>query len=107
MFQYIFNQSLSQNKIRSKLYTQLIKLVLKYRDPIVYYSLNNNRIKLNLSHQLPFYKKHFPLYSDNLRRLSLFIREYFGNLCMIDIGANIGDSYYLSNQDTNDTYILI
>lgn len=49
----------------------------------------------------------WPTVSENLARLAAFLRTYFGQLRMIDVGANIGDSYCLAGGQGCDTYLLI
>ncbi len=107
MYQFILEQALSPNDRKARLYTQLRNQIIKIYDPIVHYDLNNKRLLLNLSHQLPFYRRQFPTYSANLTRLTSFIRTYFGKLLMIDVGANIGDSFCLAAGNDNDQYLLI
>jgi FkbM family methyltransferase len=81
--------------------------ILHVHDPIVHYTLNGKRIALNFSHQLPFTRKEYPTYSANLSRLASFIRNHFGSLQMIDIGANIGDSHALAKSAPGDHFLLI
>ncbi len=107
MFQFILEQTLATNRKKARLYTRIRNQVIRIHDPIVHYELNNKQLLLNLSHQLPFYRKEFPNYSANLARLSSFIRNYFGKLCMIDVGANIGDSFCLAGGYENDQYLLV
>lgn len=89
------------------MFRKILVWILQVHDPVVHYTLNNKRIALNLSHQLPFTRKEYPTYSANLSRLASFLRNHFGNLCMIDIGANIGDSYALAGSDPGDRFLLI
>ncbi len=76
-------------------------------DPVVHYTLNGKRLALNLSHQIPFTRKEIPTYSENLSRVTSFIRDHVGPLCMVDIGANIGDSYALAGSKPGDHFLLV
>lgn len=107
MFQFILDQSLKNNRVGSRLFRYLIQFIVKYYDPVVRYNLNGRQIALNLSHQLPWYRSQFPTYSANLARLAMYIRAWRGALCMIDVGANIGDSYCLVGSKPGDEYLLI
>jgi FkbM family methyltransferase len=106
MFQFILDQALAHGR-RGRIFRKLMFWILQVHDPIVYYTLNNKRIALNLSHQLPFTRKEYPTYSANLSRLASFLRSQLGNLRMIDIGANIGDSYALAGSKPGDRFLLI
>jgi|WetSurMetagenome_2_1015567.scaffolds.fasta_scaffold13467_3 FkbM family methyltransferase len=106
MFQFILDQALAPGR-RGRIFRKLMFWILHVYDPIVHYSLNGKCIALNLSHQLPFTRKEYPTYSDNLSRLASFIRQHFGNLQMIDIGANIGDSHALAKSAPGDRFLLI
>ena len=86
---------------------RLRAFVTRVYDPIVTYELNERRLALPLSHDLPIHRKAFPLYSENLARLARFIRSRRGGLCMIDVGANVGDSYHLSGPQPGDRFLLV
>lgn len=107
LFQFILNQALTNKKVISSFSKRLRRFILRYYDPIVYFNCNGKHIVINLSHELPFYLNLFPIYANNLTRLTSFIRNNFGGLKMIDVGANIGDSYCLSNPQYGDKYLLM
>lgn len=107
MFQFIFDCALSHKPLVRVVFYKIRRLVNRVIDPIVVYKLHGHRLHLNLSHELPFYRKKFPTYSENLSRLTTFIRERRGHLHMIDVGANIGDSYALASSISGDTFLLI
>ncbi len=89
------------------LFKNLRKRALRSGDPIVQWELEGRRIALNLSHQLPFYRRLYPGYSANLTRLTAFLRKHRGALRMIDVGANVGDSYCLARPQASDSFLLI
>lgn len=68
------------------------QLRLALSDPLVSFSLGPSRLRLPLSHELPFYKKTFPEYALNLGRVSFYVKQKYPSLTMIDVGANVGDS---------------
>ncbi len=107
MFQFIFDGALSHKRFVRPVFCTIRRLVTKVIDPTVVYKLHGHSLRLGLSHELPFYRKTFPTYSENLSRLAAFIREQSGHLCMIDVGANIGDSYALASKTNEDAFLLI
>jgi FkbM family methyltransferase len=81
--------------------------VTRFHDPLVTYRLNGRSLKLPLSHGLPWTRRTLPLYADNLRRLAAFVRERHGSLRMIDVGANVGDSYAQAGSLPGDAFLLV
>lgn len=79
----------------------------KFQNPLVRYNLNEKTMILPFTHDLPIHRKLHPTYSENLARLAKFIRSTFGSLCMIDVGANVGDSYYLVDATPQDLFLLV
>jgi FkbM family methyltransferase len=45
-----------------------------------------------LSHGLPRFRQHFPLYSENVGRIGAILSEMDDDLRVIDIGGNVGDT---------------
>ncbi len=89
-------------------FTQRVNNVLtRVHDPLVRYRLNGRVLLLPLSHALPLVRRELPLYSDNLRRLASFLRERPGGLRMIDVGANVGDSWATAGAAPGDAYLLV
>ena len=71
------------------------RMVVAAADPPVRFDLAGVALLLPLSHDLPTLRLMFPLYSDNLRRLTAAIAAKYPDLCVLDIGANVGDSVAL------------
>lgn len=71
---------------------RLIRLLTNFYDPLVSVRIGNEKIKLNLSHQLPEILLLFPNYNFNLARIVKYTEEKVGNSTIIDIGANVGDT---------------
>src|SRR5271166_5414436 len=65
---------------------------LRFSDPLVRYRLGEMTLLLPLSHELPLYRRDLPQYSMNLGRIVAAVQAKYGNLTMIDVGANVGDS---------------
>ncbi len=107
MFQYIFDQSISDSRPRALAFEAIRRLLVRFGDPVVSYRINGRAIAINLAHQLPHCRRIQPFYSANLTRLCAFLREEFGVLRMIDVGANVGDSYCLADPRPSDAYLLI
>jgi FkbM family methyltransferase len=107
MYQFIYDQSILRNKYRWRFFNLLRIHLSKFYDPDVRYTLHGHRISLPFSHPLPIFLKIHPLYSNNLTRLAGFIRAQNGHLKMIDVGANVGDSYCSVDPRSGDAYLLI
>jgi FkbM family methyltransferase len=80
------------NRVRYRVLRGIRRLRLLISDPPVTFSLSAYNLNLLLSHELPFYRRHFPDYAANLGRVSFYARQKYPDLTMIDVGANIGDS---------------
>ncbi len=106
MFQTIFNGALSSGE-KGRLCRRLRRWLLRFSDPLVRWELNGRTLRVNLSHQLPFYRREFPTYSSNLQRLAAALRQSAGQLRMVDVGANIGDSLAIMGVSSEDACLLI
>jgi len=60
-----------------------------------------------ISHRLPIYKAAFRFYDGLPLRLSNFLREKYGYLSLIDVGANIGDTILFCFNNQDDKFIAI
>src|SRR5437870_5489111 len=107
MFQFVFDRATAGRGLSSRIFERLRRAIVRYHDPVVHCNLGGRRVAVNLSHQLPVYRNVFPTYSDNLSRLAAFVRRKCGRLRMIDVGANVGDSYCLIIPRPGDKYLLI
>jgi FkbM family methyltransferase len=68
------------------------KALVRVNDPCVLYNLGAARCRIPLSHDLPLFRKIYPLYSTNIARLAFQVNQKYPNLKGIDIGANVGDT---------------
>lgn len=58
-------------------------------------------------HQLINYLNEFPEYSQNIGRIAKIIKAKYNDLCVIDIGANIGDTVIFIKNETNCPILAI
>jgi len=107
MSQFLLDLSISPRPWVSRVFRALRSATLRVRDPIVAYRLNGYSLALPLSHDLPDNRRVAPIYGDNLRRLCEFLRARNGRLTMIDVGANVGDSWALSSPAEGDRHLLV
>ena len=92
-------------EIKSAIKCILTSIGLKYsRGHLYFYRRRPPRIKatiagfelsMDVEHSLPELLKEYPLYSTNLPNLAQAVKAKYPDACLIDIGANIGDSIAL------------
>lgn len=70
--------------------TSLVRHIL--RDPVVAYRLRGTKLALPVSHALPRILLRHPNYATNLGRIAASVFMKYADSCMIDIGANVGDT---------------
>ena len=95
MYQFIFNQLISQIPIKSykfKFYMVIRNILGKLFNPYISYKLGAYDIKIPLTHDLPINIKIYPEYNQNLGKIAKAIEEKYPSNSIIDVGANIGDS---------------
>jgi FkbM family methyltransferase len=69
--------------------------------------VRGDQLWLPLSHDLPIYTATQNLYDSLPRRLGSFLRENYGSLRCIDVGANVGDTVFAFGKGENDRFIAI
>ncbi|MFO7447458.1 MAG: FkbM family methyltransferase [Ignavibacteriaceae bacterium] len=62
---------------------------------LVKYNLDGHDIILLSSHELPILRKFHPQYSENIGRITKYLKDKYDGLKVIDIGANAGDTVYI------------
>ncbi|MGN4126599.1 FkbM family methyltransferase [Lysinibacillus sphaericus] len=85
------------------------KNILKRKDPIISFTINDEKMFLSFSHMLPFYQKAFKNYDRQLKNICKYIdskKNLKGNISVIDIGANIGDTV-INIGMKNGKYLLV
>ncbi len=70
-------------------------MVTRFWDPQILFDMDGRTIRLNLSHRFPNYYTRWPNYDRAIPRLCESIFKYFNRLCVIDVGANVGDTVNL------------
>ena len=68
---------------------KLIRMITKVYDPLMNLQIGSERIKAPLSHPLREIMEALPQFGFNITRLVEYADQYYGNLKVIDIGANI------------------
>jgi FkbM family methyltransferase len=107
MSQFVFNKALRSPGEIGRFFRRVRRWILRFADPIVTWEVNGRKLRLNLSHKLPFYRREFPTYASNLERLAGLLRRQYGSLMMIDVGANVGDSLALAGVLESEPCLLI
>jgi FkbM family methyltransferase len=100
----------STNPIRG-LYATLCKrirrVILFVADPACKMEVANQQLWMPLSHLLPFYCRPGTEYNTVLTRLANFIRASHGRLCLIDVGANVGDTIVMCGVTDSDSVLAL
>jgi len=74
---------------------QVIKLIRRSSDPLIYMQVDSSHLYMNFSHKLPFLRRKLPFYDTALPIIGSFLKNKQGYLTCIDVGANIGDTVSL------------
>jgi FkbM family methyltransferase len=106
-FQFIFNGAVGSRGETRRLFRKVRRWVLRFADPLVAWEVKGCRLRLNLSHQLPLYRRDFPAYAANFERLTASLRRQHHRLMLVDVGANIGDSVALAEMKHEEECLLI
>ena len=97
-------------KTKSKLFESILlkirKLILIFTNPIIKLEFRGFKLSMPLSHTIFYYQKLYPNYDMQLHKIAEFIKQKYGFLNMVDIGANIGDTVVFTNV-YNANYLLI
>lgn len=82
-------------KIKFLIYSALKKILLKFKDPEINYTLWGSPVKIPFSYNLPLIINQHPNYNLNLKRISGYLHTKYEDLKIIDVGGNIGDTVIL------------
>ena len=105
---YVLRKTLSTKGVQHLLWTQLRwQLVRRFDDPPCSIQAHGRWLRLPLSHELPTYLRLFPLYDLLPRRLGAFVRERYGPLKCLDVGANIGDTIACLYGGEQDLFVAV
>ena len=104
----IYKKVLEMKGARRFFWAKLRDLVVKYWDPNCVCEVHGKKMTMPLSHALPLYYNTHPFYDRLPTRLGKFVRERYGAICCVDVGANIGDTVVaLMNGVHNDVFLAI
>jgi len=81
-----------RGKVQRRAFALLRRMLAGRNDRFIRYRLGGHEILLPLAHDLPLIRSSFPQYSTNIARLCSYVSGEYPNLCLVDIGANIGDT---------------
>jgi len=84
----------------------LVKTGVCGADPVVRVPVGQREIFLNSSHRLPSLLR-LPYYDRLLPRLAKFIEQQQGQLVMIDVGANVGDTVTLVQDAVDGEFLCV
>ena len=82
-------------------------LVRLFDDPECLMLVHNKNLYMPLSHALPSRLQSHPFYDRLPKRLGDFMRERYGTLVSVDVGANIGDSIAAFDKQDRDIFLAI
>ncbi len=72
---------------------RLRKMILRVADPLVRYPAFGGDLRLPLSHEMPTYRRLYPAYDRPLEEVAVAMSADVAlPFCVIDVGANVGDS---------------
>lgn len=81
--------------------------LLLFGDPPCHVNLRGIDIVLPVSHKLPIYVADYPHYDTLPVRVADYLRQRYGFLSMIDIGANVGDTILSCYKHVNDRFLAV
>jgi FkbM family methyltransferase len=79
---------------------------LRTTDPIVAIEIDGIKIRAQLSHELPHYRRAHELYAINIATLAQVISEAERHPTMVDVGANVGDTVALVRSKVPEIPVL-
>jgi len=90
---FIYTRFLNSEGLARDFWSIVRKLTIRFfRDPSCLLVIHGRTLQIPLSHSLPIYIQRNPFYDSLPNRLGSYIRAQYGNLCCVDVGANIGDT---------------
>lgn len=97
-----------RSKLLFKFFLKARQLVLKFWDPVVTIQIKKRKIKGHLSSTFPLTFRTFPEYDTALIRVCRFISPKLNQpLRIIDIGANIGDTFTMLDQEISAEFLCV
>lgn len=83
------------------------RILLRFFDPSIEMDVRGRKLRMPFSHQLPMCDASYPGYNKMLTRLAHFMKERFGYLKMVDVGANIGDTASICSTVGAATFLCV
>jgi len=102
-----FKSIRQEQGLLEKLYRQIRKAILLFKDPAIQVEIYNYRMTLPFSHELPKYLTRYPNYMRNLWLLAGLIEKNSPGLVAIDIGANVGDTVAVIRKESSLPIICV
>ena len=96
----------TQSPLFEKVLNKIKGIISKFYNPVITLTYKGFTLKMPFDHTIFINQKHFPNYDMQLHKIAKTIVQGGGDLRMIDIGANIGDTIVFTNIP-NGKYLLI
>jgi len=109
LFDWIFYQNAKYRYVgyRYNIIHKLKTYLIRHGDPIVFTSIGNYKLAMNMSHTFITYWMKFPLYDRAVPRICNYLSSINGvSVNIIDVGANIGDTAALIKSSVDNCRIL-
>jgi FkbM family methyltransferase len=87
-----FDSTNFTGKVQATFFKTVRRGILLFADPPCRMNVGTTQLWMPFSHLLPVYSRPGTVYNTVLGRLADFIRTAHGRLCLVDVGANIGDT---------------
>jgi FkbM family methyltransferase len=85
----------------------LYAAITKFGDPIVLIKVGKQDLYMYASHDLPILKSKYRYYDTALPRICKFLQQKEGQINVIDVGANIGDTISLINDEIKANFLCV
>lgn len=79
-------------RVQRRVFALARRMLSTSRGRCLRYNLAGSEILLPLTHDLPFIRSEYPQYASNIARVCHHVAGKYPDLCVIDIGANVGDT---------------
>lgn len=121
MYTWIYNKALKSkshdqgswmekklNSIVRAVYDILYKKQLgRDKQIVIKTQIDGKSIWVPFTHRLAFFKVQFPGYDLHLKKICKYVCEKQGRICLVDIGANVGDTVLNVGITDNSNYLCI
>ncbi|WP_104750958.1 hypothetical protein [Helicobacter salomonis] len=94
------------NRVVFKLWTYVHRGLLKLGDPQITLTFRGVTFTMPFAHPVFICQKYYPCYDTILKGIAQHIKDRYGRLSMVDVGANIGDTAVFAQVD-GGAYMLV